>query len=220
MHVRHVVLGVARRPGLGDGSACLDAGPALDEERTRVGQRSLVAVRRRDRHGQAVGRHLAREGDLPGYRGANRARARECDVDATVLPGGVLVVPEREASENGAVRGPCPGSGGSPSGGKCARRDGKRPHQNGAEERKRSRGKSRCCPRSEHGDDGSEALPLVSTDVTKLSQRGAVERVTRRPTQPSNNVDGLTPCDTGSDELGDCVVSVLLNARTLHRPGP
>ena len=108
--VRHVVLRVSGWSGLGDGVSLLHARTAPDPERPEVGERCLVTVARGDRDGQAVSRDLPCERHLPCHRRPHCARVANGDVDTTVLPSGVLVLPEGKLPQDGPVDrpGPCP----------------------------------------------------------------------------------------------------------------
>ena len=108
--VGHVVLRVSGWSGLGDGVSLLHARTAPDPERPEVGERCLVTVARGDRDGQAVSRDLPCERHLPCHRRPHCARVANGDVDTTVLPSGVLVLPEGKLPQDGPVDrpGPCP----------------------------------------------------------------------------------------------------------------
>ena len=108
VHVRQVVLGLARGARLRDGEALRHVLSLVDEQPAEVGERSPVAVRGRDRHGASVCRELAGERDFSRGRRAHRSSADDADVDAAMLPCGIGVVAERESAEDRAVRGPCP----------------------------------------------------------------------------------------------------------------
>ena len=142
MDVRDAVLGLARRPDLGDQVSSGHRRSASDPQRAEVRERHLVPVGRRDGHRQPVRGNLACEGHLAGDGRPNGVRVAHGDVDATVLSGSVRVVTERERAQDDAVDRPAPG-------GRRRCRD----------EREKSRERndrdpSRCHSR-EHGDDGS-----------------------------------------------------------------
>ena len=114
MDVSDLVLGVAARAAGSDRVALRNSCTTPDDQLSEVCERRLVPVGRRDRDGQTVSRHCARERHLAGNRRANGTGSAgpvvvaERDVDASVLPGCVLVVADMETLENGAVRGPRP----------------------------------------------------------------------------------------------------------------
>ena len=111
MDVEHVVLRIARRTGVRDRISLADRLALPDAERPEMRERGLVAVRGHDRDRQPVRRDLTGERDLPGRGRTNRRCPRESDVDAAMLPGGVLVVLHREPPQHRPIRGPCPGRG-------------------------------------------------------------------------------------------------------------
>jgi hypothetical protein len=98
VHVGHVVLVLARRPGVCDGLALRDEIALPHEQRAEVRQRRLVTARGDDRDRRPVGRHLTGEGDLAGGGRADHRRAIEGDVDAAVLSSRVRIVADDEAS--------------------------------------------------------------------------------------------------------------------------
>lgn len=108
--VRHVVLRVSGWSGLSDGVPLLHARAALDPERPEVGERRLVTVARGDGDGQAVSRDLTCKRHLPCHRRPHCARVANGDVDASVLPSGVLVLPDGKLPQDGPGDrpGPCP----------------------------------------------------------------------------------------------------------------
>jgi hypothetical protein len=108
VHVGHVLLRLARGARLRDGKALPHVLPLVDEEPAEVGERSLVAVRGRDRDRASVRRELAGERDYSRGRRAYGSFADDADVDAAMLPCGIGVVAEGESTEDRAVRGPCP----------------------------------------------------------------------------------------------------------------
>jgi hypothetical protein len=156
--VRHVVLGDPRRPRLGDRLPLLDGRTALDEERTDMSQRRLVAVGGDDRHGQPVGRNLTGERDLTRSRCAHDEGLAERDVDPAVLPARIRVVAERELPEHRSVRGPRPRL--------RTRRGEQRPA-----DRHQGRNDQLRCPRSQHitrvaaAQSGSNAVDEVVTET-------------------------------------------------------
>lgn len=116
MDVWHSVLGFSGWPGFCDDVSLPDPPTTLHQQRTEVGQRRLVPVVRRDRHGQAVCRYLPGEGDLTGDRRQHTARIAERDVHAAVLSTRIAIVRDGELAEDRPIRGPRPRPrGGSPS---------------------------------------------------------------------------------------------------------
>lgn len=103
------VLWLARRPAPGDRIALDDAGALLHEQRAEVRKRGPVPVGGRDRDGEPVRGHGAREGHVSARRGSDGRSSAELDVDPAVLASRVLVVPDRVTAENRPVGGPCPG---------------------------------------------------------------------------------------------------------------
>jgi hypothetical protein len=162
MDVRHGVLGLPGRAGLGDGLTLLDVRTARHLQRAEVSERRLVAVSSRDRDRESVRGHLPCEGDLAAHRRGDRGRVAQCDVDATVLPACVLVVAESEFTQYRPVGRPCPGQGG---GGQDQRADDCRATHDSP---------SRC-PSGEHGSTvapgprGSNAIDCL---VTESRDRG------------------------------------------------
>lgn len=138
MDVWHSVLRFSGWPGFCDGVTLHDAPTTLHEQRAEVGQRRLVPVVRRDRHGQAVGRYLPGECDLTGGRRQHTARIAESNVHAAVLPTRIAIVRDGELAEDRPIRGPRPRpGGGSPS---------ERPRHRSCADDQPPR-----CPASEHG---------------------------------------------------------------------
>jgi hypothetical protein len=111
VHVRDLVLGRAGGSRLGDRLPLDDERATLHEQRADVRERHLVPGRREDRERQPVGRNLARKRDLALGRRPDDPRVAEAHVDAAMLPAGVRVVPELEAAQHLALRGPRPCSG-------------------------------------------------------------------------------------------------------------
>jgi len=109
MDIGDVVLGFARRAGLGDGLAFAHVVAATHEQRPEMRERGLVASRGDDRDRRPVRRHLTRERDLAGRRRAHHLGAVERDVDAAMLSACIRVVADREATEDRAVGRPVPG---------------------------------------------------------------------------------------------------------------
>jgi hypothetical protein len=98
MQIRDLVLGLARPPRLGDRRTLADRDARLHQERAEMRERRLVAVCRRDRHRQAVRRHLAGERHLAGGRRAHALLSLDRDVDPAMLAGGVRIVADRESA--------------------------------------------------------------------------------------------------------------------------
>jgi hypothetical protein len=132
VHVREVVLGVARRSRLRDRFALLDDVATSHEQRAEVRERRLVTAGRDDRDRRAVRRDLTGERHLSGRRRANGRSAVQGDVDAAVLSARVWVVADGVTAQHGAVGWPGP-----------RERVGGR-HEQPAEGRKRDDGQSRC----------------------------------------------------------------------------
>jgi len=138
MDVWHTVLRFSGRTRLCEGVPLADACATLHQQRTEVGQRCLVPVVRRDRHGQAVGRYLPGECDLTGDRRQHTSRIAESDVHTAVLPTRIAIVRDGELAEDRPIRGPRPRPrGGSPS---------ERPRHRSCADDQPPR-----CPASEHG---------------------------------------------------------------------
>ncbi len=137
VHVRDLVLGRAGGACLGDRLPLGDERATLHEQRADVRERHLVPARSEDRDRQPVRRNLGRKRHLARRRRPDDLRAPEGDVDAAMLPAGVRVVPEREAAQHLALRGPRPRSG--------RRRRRQRPA-----ERQDDGCKSPGCPMREH----------------------------------------------------------------------
>jgi hypothetical protein len=136
VHVWHWMLRFSRRTGLRQHVPLRDGLAATDVQLPEMRQRRLVLARH-DRDGQAVCRDRAGERHRAGYGRAERGSGAEPDVDATMLPGCVLVAADGEPAQYRAVRGPgpCPGGGA----------DGERADHRGRESREQSR-----CLGSEH----------------------------------------------------------------------
>jgi hypothetical protein len=96
MDVRLRVLGLTGRASGCDGLSFADHRSSLHGQRPEVSQGCPVSVRRRDRDRQAVGRHLAGEGDASGHGRTDRPVVTDSDVDAAVLPSCVGIVAEGE----------------------------------------------------------------------------------------------------------------------------
>jgi hypothetical protein len=109
MHIRDVVLGLARRTSLGDRGALLHDRTAPHEQRAEMREGHLVAGRGRNGHRRAMCRYRAREGDLSGGGSADNGGSGERDVDSPMLAACVRVVAERIAAQHWAVRRPGPG---------------------------------------------------------------------------------------------------------------
>lgn len=109
MHVRNVVFGIARGPGLGNGPAFFDEIAASHEQRAEMRERRLVTARGDDRDRRPVSWDLTRERDLSGRRRADDRRAVERDVDPAVLSARVRVVADGVTAQHGTVGGPGPG---------------------------------------------------------------------------------------------------------------
>jgi hypothetical protein len=107
--VGDVVLGVARRTGLGDRLAFADDISPSHEQRAEMRQRSLVAARRGERDRRAVRRNLPCKRHLPRLGRTNDRSSIQCDVDAAVLSARVRVVADGVTAQHGAVSRPCPG---------------------------------------------------------------------------------------------------------------
>lgn len=108
MDVGHVVLGVSRRPGLGERVPLGNDVARTHLQRPEVRERCLVAVGRRDRHGEPVGRDAARERNLAARGSSHHGSPAHRDVDAAVLTSRVRVLAESERTKDGAVHGPGP----------------------------------------------------------------------------------------------------------------
>lgn len=163
MDVRSAVLGLARRPGIGEDVALRDDVPTAHVQRAQMGERDL-GVADADRHREAVRRNGAGEGHLSRDRHANRSGSLDRHVDPAMLAGGVGVPTDREATEHGTVGRPGPGERGR------SRRE--RPDERDAEARRPPR-----CPSSEHELDGTARPRRRQRTVTLLLQRPAVELV-------------------------------------------
>ena len=111
VHVRRVVLRVARYPGCGEHRPLEHDVAAAHQQRAEMRQRGLVPVARRNGHGEPMRGHRPGEGDLARRGGARSRRVPERDVDASMLPARVRVVAERERAKDRAARRPAPGSG-------------------------------------------------------------------------------------------------------------
>jgi hypothetical protein len=108
MNVRHSVLRLSGRSGLCNRFSLLHARAALHEERSEVRQGRFVTAIGGNRHGEAVGRHLSREGDLAAHWRQYRARVTERNVHAAVLPTCVAVVLNGKLAENWSIGRPRP----------------------------------------------------------------------------------------------------------------
>ena len=146
MNVRRLMLGLARRPCLGDRIALVHACPLPHEQRSEVRERGSVAALGGDRDSQTVARHGAGEGDLAARGGAHGSGPAEPDVDPAMLTRGVLVVAHREGPQDGAVGRP------RPRGSMLGRRQG------GADTRAQPEHAGRC-PMSEHPAKVATAYP-------------------------------------------------------------
>jgi ATP-dependent RNA helicase RhlE len=169
-------LGVRRDPGRADGpddGALGDLGVPADGDRAEVDERDGVPVRGRDRDAQAARRDGAGERDRSAPRREDRRGDCAADVDSSVLPTGVRVVPEVEPGEYRSRRGPCPG----PSGG-CEHQEQERHGGDSSRERQHAstvgRGSRRC----------QSWLQSCHTFVRVLLQRSPVELVPARAGQP------------------------------------
>jgi hypothetical protein len=138
VHVRHRVLGLARRPGVGDRLTLGHLVAAPDAKVAEVHEGRLVPARGRDGDRGAVRGKRPCERHLTGRRRSGRGRIAERDVDPAVLAARVLVGADREPTEHRAVRRPRPRPGG--------RAGDERPH----EHRSETDGPSRCLA-GEHG---------------------------------------------------------------------
>ena len=138
MNVSDLVLGVTAWTTGSDRVALRNSRSTLDDQLSEVCERRLVPVGRRDRDGKTMSRNRSRECHFARNRRANGAGSpgpgivAEGDVDASVLPGCVVVVADMETLENGAVDGPRP---------RPARRRAGEPADNGNE---RSDREARC----------------------------------------------------------------------------
>ena len=108
MDVRHIVLRLSGWARLGDWITLPDVPTTLHQQRSEMRQRCLVATARSDSDGQPVCGHLPGEGHLAAHGSQHRTRIAQRDVHTTVLPGRIAVGGDRELTENGSVRGPCP----------------------------------------------------------------------------------------------------------------
>jgi len=135
VHVRDVVFGDARRPGLRDRLAFLEDVAVSHEQRAEMREGRLVTARRDDRDRGSVRRDLPRERDLPGRRGADDRRAVEGDVDPAMLSARVWVVADGVTAQHGTVGRPRP-----------RKRVGRR-QEHPADCRERDNDQSRCLSR-------------------------------------------------------------------------
>jgi hypothetical protein len=162
MDVRHGVLGLPGRPGLGNDLTLLDVRAALHLQRTEVGERRPVTVSSRDRDREPVRGHLPRERDLAAHRRDHGGRLAERDVHATMLPTCVLVFTESELTQDRPVSGPCP------------RERGGRHDQRADDCRAPDDSPSRC-PSGEHGSTvapGPRESNAIDCLVTESRGRG------------------------------------------------
>jgi hypothetical protein len=108
VHVRDIVLGLARGPCLCDRLPLVDAFAAPDEQGAEMRERRLVSAPGIDRDRRPVRRDLTGERNLAGRRRSHDRGAVERDVDSAMLAARVRVVAERVASQHRAVRWPGP----------------------------------------------------------------------------------------------------------------
>jgi hypothetical protein len=119
--IRHVDLGIARRPDRRDGLALGDAVIGGDRQRPEVEERDRVPVRGFDRHRATVDGEPACEGHAASGGRAHGRAGVGSDVDSRVTVLAVLLAAELEAMEDGSVDRPRP---------RCRRRGGDEREQN------------------------------------------------------------------------------------------
>jgi len=178
MDVWHSVLEFSGWPGFCDGVSLPDPPTTLHQQRAEVGQRRLVPVIRRDRHGQAVGRYLPGECDRTGDRRQHTTRIAESDVHAAVLPTRIAIVRDGELAEDRPIRGPRPRPrGGSPS---------ERPRHRSCADDQPPR-----CPASNHGSTvapdarGGNAIDELVTESLDRARSWTSRSTSRRRPPPA-----------------------------------
>ena len=210
MDVSDLVLGLAARTESSDLVALRNSCTTLDDQRSEVCERRPVPVGRRDRDRQTVSRDRARERHFAGNRRANGTGSTgpvvvaERDVDASVLPGCVLVVADMEALENNAVHGPRP---------RPARRRTSERADRGNE---RSDDEARCPMQVTRGH-ASACDRDTATRLTVLLQRAAVEGVLGRTGESGDDLRRSSARGAEPDEGGDRVECLDVNLTSRRR---
>jgi hypothetical protein len=183
VHVRLVDLRLARRADQAHGLPFGHAVTRRDRDRAEMEERDREAVGRPDRHRAPVDRQRAGEGHAPSRGGADRRPDVSADVDPGVTVFAVLLAPEVETPDDGAVHGPRPRAGG--------RRRSKPRDQAGRDRR--------CHLRQHRGREPSRLDGCCQNGL----QRAPIEPVSRHTGEPGDDVGGAAAREAPGNEFLD-----------------